>query len=248
MCYSVSIERDVSVVERALDAVLDKQAQLDFFGLQAVEKQLTPEQLQAALGLKRKPKENSSQFRYALKEPDGRVYPGYFAPVIIREDGKRKLVPMRYRVRPQGTPHEIPTKYNLFNCRIDSLLTRPTWRRLLARNHALFPFVRFHEWVEDPNGKKVQVSFAPDSRQLMWAPALFDEWSSLDGRIKFKSVAIVTDDPPPEIADCGHDRCPIFLRQDLIDDWLTPRGRSPEELLAILRQKEPVYYHHEMAA
>lgn len=248
MCYSVSIERDISVVERALDAVLDKQAQLDFFGLQAIEKQLTPEQMKDALGLKRKPNKNSSQFRYALKEPDGRVYPGYFAPVIVRDEGRRKLVPMRYRVRPNGTPHEIPSKYNLFNCRIDSLQTRPTWSRLLGRNHALLPFVRFHEWVEGPHGKKVQVSFAPDNHQLMWAPALFDEWSSLDGKIRFRSMAIVTDDPPPEIADCGHDRCPIFLRQDLINEWLTPEGKSNKELLAILREKEHVYYHHEMAA
>lgn len=245
MCYSVSIERDISVVERALSAILDKQAQLDFLGLQAIEKQLTPEELKATLGLTRVPK--ASQFRYALQE-EGRVYPGNFAPVIVSDGGKRKLVPMRYRVRPAGTPKELPSKYNLFNCRIDSLESRPTWRRLLGRNHALFPFVRFHEWVEDKNGKKIQISFAPDDRQLMWAPALFDTWTSYDGKITFRSIAIVTDDPPPEISECGHDRCPVFLSQNAIDRWLTPADREPTELLEILQERETVHYHHEMAA
>ena len=70
---------------------------------------------------------------------------------------------------------EIPTKYNGFNARIDSLKVRDTWKSIFMRNHGLTPFVRFFEWVERDRKKRL-ISFKPESFDLMWAPCLWDEW------------------------------------------------------------------------
>ncbi len=77
----------------------------------------------------------------------------------------------------------------------------------------------------------------------MWAPCIWDEWESTDGTMKFKSFALLTDDPPSEILAKGHDRCPIFLKEELIDEWLRPEGKNKEEIYSTLKQTEHVFYN-----
>ena len=154
---------------------------------------------------------------------------------------------MRYRVRPAGSDSEIPSKFNVFNARLDSLESRQTWRPLFMRQHGLLPFVRFFEWVED-EGKKRLISFKSDRHEIMWAPCLWDYWYHQKENFGFYSFAIITDDPPPEILERGHDRCPIFLREELINDWLNPVSKSLQEMYSILKNKQEVFYLHQFTA
>lgn len=173
---------------------------------------------------------------------DERIYPGYFAPVILSREGERTLVPMRYRVRrPDGG--EVPYQYNVFNARRDSLQSAATWKPLFTRTHAIFPFTKFFEWVER-EGEKHEISFVPEERAMMWAASLY----SAPRGGGYLSFAMVTDEPPPEVAEAGHDRCPIFLDSNLLDDWLTPAGKSPEHLLGLLDHKEKTFYNHSLVA
>jgi hypothetical protein len=46
----------------------------------------------------------------------------------------------------------------------------------------------------------------------------------------------------------GHDRMVIRLMPNNVDRWLTPQGRSDEELQGILSERQPAYYEHRVAA
>ena len=200
---------------------------------------------------------------------DDRVFPGYFAPVIVQEGLKRIVKPMRYRVRPSGSKTEIPAKFGVYNARIDSLETKQTWKPLFMHRHGLVPFTNFYEWVPDPSPEKVEdlslfnfldnprdnfstrpqsksklISFNPEGRELMWAPCLWDEWTSTNGDISFYSFAILTDDPPEEVSIMGHDRCPIFIKNEFIDEWLNPLSSNKNEIYEILKSREEVKYAH----
>ena len=192
------------------------------------------------------PKEKKS-LPLKVSSDDGRVFSNYFASVIVEESGERLIKPMRYRVRPHGSREEIPTKFNVFNARIDALETRKTWAPLFMRTHGIIPFTHFYEWVSDPenpNGKPKLISFYPQDRELMWAPVLYDQWISKDGSMQFKSFAIITDGPPPEIERMGHDRCPIFLNKEKIDVWLNPKGMSKQAMYEVLSTREDVHYSY----
>lgn len=206
---------------------------------------------------------------FRMPEDDNRVFPGYFANVILMEEGEKLLAPMRYRVRPQGSAEEIPDKFGVYNARIDSLTTKKTWQPLFMRKHGLVPFTNFYEWVLDPEEKndlglfnfldekekkelgenqkarKRLITFSPEGRDIMWAPCLWDEWTSKTGEITFKSFAIITDDPPNEISIMGHDRCPIFLKSDYIEEWLNPSSSNVDETLELLRHKENVKFRYD---
>lgn len=244
MCFSTQVDRDLKRLSRRFGAEVSQQAFDRFHALQKFESHASAQKMKEILGLKRKPK--SPFFKEADK--DDRIYPGYFAPVIIREKGKRVIKAMRYRIRPAASTHELPSKYNVFNARMDALEKRHTWKKLFMKNHALFPFILFYEWVTDKTGRKILLRFNPGDRDLMWAPALYDTWSSKDGTVNFDSFALITDDPPTEIAQQGHDRCPIFLREDLIDTWLTPAHTSKTDMYTLLKHTEPIHYTHALAA
>ncbi|WP_414703806.1 hypothetical protein [Povalibacter sp.] len=62
------------------------------------------------------------------------------------------------------------------------------------------------------------------------------------------SFAAVTDEPPPEVAAAGHDRCIVNLQPENVGRWLTPEGRRSAELQAILDPKQRPYYEYAIAA
>lgn len=222
MCYSIFVQQDLEYLTKNFGAkILDSE-----FKAYEASSEIDPKKFKPL-------KENS------------RIYPGYYAPVILSEKNERLTIPMRYRVRPEGSKEEVPSKYNLFNARLDSLTTRKTWKTIFMRNHGILVYDRFFEWVSDKKtGKKKVVSFKADSHEVMWSPVLYDTWTSgdLDEPEVLRSFAVITTDPPKEILENGHDRCPIFLKKDLIDQWLNPQGRTKEELIKVLSTQERAYY------
>jgi putative SOS response-associated peptidase YedK len=237
MCFSVQVDKDLKKLAKRFNATPSPQAFQAFSELQKIEAKKGSQHLKEELGLKRKP--SSKVFKDADQE--GRIYPGYWANVIVYEGQKRVIKPMRYRVRPSRSLEEIPSKYNVFNCRLDAIEKRRTWQNIFMKNHALFPFLKFYEWVEE-NGKKVLINFSPENKELMWAPAIYDTWTSPSGEIKFESFALITTDPPPEVEQAGHDRCPIYLKEDQIDSWLQPQSMKSNEALNILKNTEPAHF------
>lgn len=219
--------------------------------------EMEPSEFKEILGLKSVEEKQLSLFKipeeqekekvkfFRLPEEDGRIFSNYFANVIVSEKGERVIQPMRYRVRPHDSKEELPTKYNVFNARIDSLEIRDTWKPLFMRNHGIIPFTNFYEWVPGPDNKPKLITFFPEGRETMWAPCLWDEWISKDGRIHFKSFAIITDEPPKEILRMGHDRCPIFIKSSEIDSWLNPKSKNV--IYKILSNRESDRYQYKWA-
>lgn len=142
------------------------------------------------------------------------------------------------------------------NARIDSL--EKFWSPVFGKRHALFVINGFRENVslhtlerrelnpgeEDAN---VRLQFNPQDRRSMLVPCVWDRWT--EGEEVLNSFALITDDPPPEIAAAGHDRCPINLTREAAEAWLTPTVRSNAELFAILSQRHrPLYEYVRLAA
>lgn len=234
MCYSIMVENDLAWLGREFDATLDQDAMATYAALRA-----------------KAPK----KFKDVAEHP--RIYPNYWAPIIVHDQGKLWIRPMRYRVLPAWSPIEIPSQYNLFNARLDRLQERRSWRALLGKRHGLLVFSAFYEWVEDSAGKKHVLKFFPSDRRRILAPVLWDLWEKANFPPhevparpfdRLASFAVITGDPNPEVLAAGHDRSPIFLRRAAVLPWLRPEGQSQADLLQLLSQLEAVHYAHELAA
>lgn len=231
MCYSSLAETDFKKLNHELGATPWEDAFGEFRDIQDFEAKSSPDTIKSLLGLSRKPQ--SSKFRYC--DDDGRFYPNWFAPVIIQQGGDKCIAPMRYRVRPGGSAEEVPTKYNMYNAKVESLLSAHNWRRLVGRNHAVVVIRQFYEYVN-----KVEIGITPTSGKLLNVAAIYDEWTSPDSTLSFRSFAIITGPPPVSVQAIGHHRCPITLTNNEVDDWLS--ANNSNSALALLNSVEKGVY------
>ena len=183
--------------------------------------------------------------RTTLMDADSRIYPGWYAPVLIVQDGHRVVIPMRYRCRLPGWTEQMERdKPGTYNARRDSL--KRVWAKLFGYNHGIMIVNRFYENVER-NGKNVVVQFDPSPPQPLLVACLWTR-TAIPGEPDLWSFAAITDDPPPEVAAAGHDRCIVTIKPENLDAWLNPDPTNLAALYAILDDRERPYYEHRMAA
>jgi putative SOS response-associated peptidase YedK len=195
--------------------------------------------------------------RTAPKRDDSRIFPGHYAPLLVMENGQRVIKPMRYQCRIAGKPASYDVKYpGTYNARRDNL--EGFWRNLFGYSHALMLVSSFYENVskakmegrELADGQKdenVILEFKPNPPHDMLVACLWSRWSA-PGEPDLLSFAAITDEPPPEIAAAGHDRCIIPIKPGNIDAWLNPDASDLAALHAILDDRDRPYYEHRLAA
>lgn len=199
--------------------------------------------------------------RTGVEPRDNRLFPMVYGGVIVRRDGQDLLTPMRYFCRPAGKPASFDKQFpGLYNARRDNL--ERFWRDQFGHHHALAVVESFYENVSlhaaerrelqpGETEKNVVLHFKPQSGQSMLIAALWSHWTPPGQHDRDEWVdgwAAITDEPPPEIAAVGHDRCPINLKRENVDAWLAPAGRSARELQALLGDKQSTQYLHEVMA
>lgn len=183
--------------------------------------------------------------RRDLQEGDSRIFPGWYAPVLIELGGKRLVVPMRYRCRiPGWTEADEKQKPSTYNARSDSLAT--AWRKVFGFTHGIVLVDSFFEHVKR-GGQDVVLRFDPTPPQHMQVACLWTR-TEIPGADDLWSFAAITDDPPPEVAGAGHDRCIVPVKSSNVDAWLAPDPSRRAELREILADRERPYYEHQLAA
>jgi putative SOS response-associated peptidase YedK len=188
---------------------------------------------------------------------DSRIFPGYFAPVLIVENGQRVVKPMRYQCRIAGKPANYDVKYpGTYNARRDSL--NGFWKPCFGYTHGIMLVDVFYENVlrakmegrplaDGEKDENVVLEFRPSNGQQMLVACLWSRWTA-PGEPDLLSFAAITDEPPPEVAAAGHDRCIIPIKEQYLDAWLNPDPKDLAALYAILDDRDRPYYEHKLAA
>ena len=173
---------------------------------------------------------------------DNRIFPMIYAPVMVQRGSERLVRLARYHLRQKGKPASIDRESpGLYNARRDNL--ERYWRREFGHDHALMIVDSFFENV-DRDGANVRLHFMPRPAHQMLVACLYAEWSAMGAELL--SFSAITDEPPTEVAAAGHDRCIINIKAENVARWLRPKGRSTEELQAILSDRQKPYYEHEI--
>ena len=188
---------------------------------------------------------------------DGRIFPMYFAPVIVNDGGRRVIRPMRYTCRLAGKPIAYDRKFpGTYNARRDNL--EGFWSQVYGTFHAILWVDSFFENVPTHLFEKRQLAegeketntvlhFQPNPPEPMIVACLWSHWSGKEGP-ELDSFAAITDEPPPEISATGHQRCIVSLQSKNVDEWLAPADVPKSRLEAILSDRVPAFYEHRRAA
>jgi putative SOS response-associated peptidase YedK len=177
---------------------------------------------------------------------EARIFPMHFAPIVMQEGARRVMRLARYHCRKPHEPAFVDRKLpGLYNARRDSL--GKYWRELFGTHHAVMLNETFFENVQR-DGKNVVLHFIPKPADTMLIACLYSQWRDPQTGATLLSFAAITDEPPAEVAAAGHDRMIINLKPEHLAAWLTPQGRSVDELQGILGDRQAPYYEHEVMA
>jgi putative SOS response-associated peptidase YedK len=196
----------------------------------------------------------SDLHRTEFVDEDARIFPQHYAPVMVMEDGKRVVRPMRFHCRPEGKPAFYDVKYaGLYNARRDSL--DKFWRDLWGYRHGIIVANAFYENVnkhraegrelrEGEAVENVVLEFKPRPTQDMLLACLWSDWKGLGKEPDLLSFALITDEPPEEVAAAGHDRCVIPIKPEHVGAWLSPNPNNLDAMRAILDDRARPFYEH----
>jgi putative SOS response-associated peptidase YedK len=189
------------------------------------------------------------------KEEDNRIFPFVYAGVILKKDGQDLLTPMRYHCRPAGKAAFIDRQFpGLYNARRDNL--EKFWSQQFGSHHAILVVESFYENVKrhtmehrdlaaGEHEENIVLQFKPEPAQTMYIACLWSHWTD-PKEADVRGFAAITDEPPKDVSDAGHDRCIINLKSEHIGAWLAPEGRSRAELQAILSDRAVPAFEHEV--
>ena len=195
--------------------------------------------------------------RTELMDRDSRIFPGFYAPVMVMDKGRRVIKPMRYQCRPAGKPAFYDTKYpGTYNARRNNL--EGFWKGLFGCTHGIVVINAFYENVNrhraegrgigtDEAVENVVLEFKPRPSQDMLVACLWSRWTT-PGQPDLLSFAAITDEPPAEVAAAGHDRCIVPIRPEHVDAWLDPDPLNLAAQHAILYDRARPVYDYRMAA
>ena len=195
--------------------------------------------------------------RTDLEPADSRIYPGWYCPVMVVENGELVVIPMRYQCRPNGHPAFYDVKFPAtYNARRDNLEGH-MWGDVFGYSHGVIIASKFFENVKrhrfeqrelraDEKEENMVIEFKPDGLDEMFVACLWSRWRS-PGQPDLLSFAAVTDEPPPEVVAAGHDRCIVPLKFENIDAWLHPDPSNRAAMYAILDDRERPFYEHRLA-
>ena len=145
-----------------------------------------------------------------------RIFPRSHTPIVLMQDGKKVMVPVRYLLRQPWAPalmdHKLSGNYN---ARRDNLTK--FWKVQFSKTHAVMLVRSFHENVTGKDGQNQVLHFVPRPSGLMYIACLYSEWTDPKPRETLLSFTAVTDDLPAEVAAAGHDRMIVNLRPYDVD-------------------------------
>jgi len=189
-------------------------------------------------------------------EDDERIFPLSYAPVLVQKNGETILVPMRYACRLGDKPANYDFRFpGTYNARRDNLTG--FWKNVYGRCHAVMVISGFfenvpkhlyehRELIEGEKQENLILQFAPRPSEDMLVACIWDLWKGPD-QLHLLSFAAITDEPPPEIAVTGHQRCVIAIEEKNLDRWLSPGKATPAELDAILDDRARRIFEHQLA-
>lgn len=148
--------------------------------------------------------------------PRYNVAPTNIMPVIINEEGQKRIKPMQWGLIPYWAKDKsISSK--LINARLETLAEKPAFKGALARRRCLVPADGYYEWQKTSNKKNPYRIIVSDRKVFAFA-GLWDEWRSPNGD-PILSFTIITTAPAAAVSQI-HDRMPLILPKELEDRWI----------------------------
>lgn len=162
-------------------------------------------------------------------EPRYSICPTQQVTVVLpAQGGGHGLQRMRWGLVPPWWKKSLKELPATFNARAETVAQKPTFRAAFRSRRCIIPASGTYEWQDTPGGKQPWY-FTPRDEPLFLIAGLWESWNNPDapGTPLMSTTMIITD--ANRFVGQYHDRMPVLLTRDTMQDWLT--GRADLELL-----------------
>lgn len=135
----------------------------------------------------------------------GEIFPTNQAPILQLENNK--IMP---ELSTWGFPR-FNAKGVIINARSETADERPMFRKSLHMRRCVVPSTGFFEWSQDE--QKIKYQFTMPDQDALYMAGIFNEFQ------EEKRFVILTTKANLSISDV-HNRMPVILPKDKIEDWL----------------------------
>jgi putative SOS response-associated peptidase YedK len=166
--------------------------------------------------------------------PNYNMAPSEASPVVLVRSGTRVFEPFRWGlVPPWATSVEAAAKYSLINARGEDIAEKRSYADPFRHQRCVVPLSGFYEWKRDG---RIKQPFAIHLRDepIMAVAGVWERWQPRDQSPAIHSFSIVTTAANDFMADI-HDRMPVILDRQDMDQWLDPELHEPERVLPLIR-------------
>ena len=152
----------------------------------------------------------------------GEIRPTNVVPVIApSRNGRKNAFPMKWGF-------QIPGRSLLVNARVETAAEKPTFKESWEKRRCIIPASWYYEWehLTGNNGQKKvgdKYMIQPRGSSMTWLAGLYRLEEGLP------VFTVLTKEPTAELRRI-HDRMPLILPKDLIDDWINPHT-NPKDIL-----------------
>ncbi len=176
----------------------------------------------------------------ALTPPSWNVAPTDQVRAVVErvgEDGpRRKLVALTWGLVPSWSK-DARGGARLINARVETVATKPAFRRAFATRRCLLPADGYYEWQATgarQGGRPVKQPWFihPADPGLLTMAGIYEFWKAPDGTW-LTTCSIITTTATDQLGHL-HDRMPMVVAPSVWDDWLDPGfAGDPHELLHV---------------
>ena len=138
-------------------------------------------------------------------------------PVLRLKYEDRELLPARWGLIPFGSK-DAKRAFRQINARAETLEKRPAFRNAWNKHRrCAVPIDGFFEWVGPKDARQPIWFHRPDHR-IFFLAGLYESWRPTPDDWQ-RTFTIITTEPNALVTPI-HDRMPVILPDDLLDDWL----------------------------
>src|SRR5262249_39543720 len=146
------------------------------------------------------------------------ICPTTSVEVVVSDDGKRSLVPMRWGLVPFWWNKPLKEmRMATFNARAETVSTKPMFRDAFKSKRCLVPASGYYEWHDTPSGKQPYYFTRRDGQPITFA-GLWSKWKDKDAGSDLLSTTMVITEPNKFVAQI-HDRMPVILEAEDFEQW-----------------------------
>ena len=166
------------------------------------------------------------------KELSGRynVAPSQLVPIVIAPDGRRRLLPARWGLRPPWARHG---KIAPVNIRAEVVAARRMFREILRFTRCLVPADGFYEWQAIPGQRRRQPYYLRLKGGELFAFAGL--YTPPDPEEGVRATCAIITTTPNKVAAPIHSRMPVILDPSDERRWLNPFFVTTADVLPCLR-------------